>query len=260
MARGPVAFVSHGAPSIALEDDGYTRALAAFGASLAPTAIVVVSAHWEASRPVRVNADARPELVYDFGGFAPELYRLTYPAAGAPELAREIGGRLEAAGMEHSLTTGRGWDHGLWVPLRLAFPAASSPVVEVALPRPRTPAELLAMGRALAPLRDRGILLLGSGGAVHNLSRIHFEGKDALVDEWARGFDDWLKGALEERRDNELLAYRERAPHADLAVPTDEHFDPLFFALGAAEGESVRWIYEGFQYGNLSMRSLVLGA
>jgi 4,5-DOPA dioxygenase extradiol len=144
--------------------------------------------------------------------------------------------------------------------LRLAFPAAEVPVVQVSLPQPRTIPGLLRMGRALAPLRERGVLLLGSGGVVHNLRRVRFEDKRAPVDPWARAFDAWVAAQLQERDLEALAAYRSQAPHADLAVPTTEHFDPIFFTLGAAlPGDRVLWLHEGFHNGNLSMRSFALG-
>ncbi|HSD27144.1 MAG TPA: class III extradiol ring-cleavage dioxygenase, partial [Vicinamibacteria bacterium] len=136
----PALFVSHGAPSAALDDDAYTRALGAWARGRPrPRAVVVVSAHAEASGPVRVNAAAEPGLIYDFHGFPAPLYELRYPAPGAPDLAREIAGTLAEAGLEPGLDARRGWDHGVWVPLRLLYPAADVPVVALSLPVPRTP-------------------------------------------------------------------------------------------------------------------------
>jgi len=255
----PALFVSHGAPSVALENDAYTRALAAFGSRTPrPAAVVVVSAHWEAPGPLRVNAASRPEPIYDFSGFPQALYKLDYPAPGSPEIAAEIVDRLAAAGFPAVHEIARGWDHGVWVPLRLIFPEATLPVVELSLPVPRTPEQLLAIGRSLAPLRERDLLIVGSGGIVHNLSRLRWHEKEAPVDEWARAFDDWVMNRVSERDVEALAAYRSRAPHADQAVPTSEHFDPLFVVLGAAPGARVRTVYEGIDYGNLSMRTFAL--
>jgi 4,5-DOPA dioxygenase extradiol len=151
----PALFISHGAPSIALEQDDFTRGVAAHGKSLAGArAIAVVSAHWQA-RGVRVNAVAHPETIYDFGGFSEELHKIRYEAPGDPALAREIAALLGGAPLEES----RGWDHGLWVPMRILLPDATIPIVEIAQPYPTTPAELLRIGQALAPLRDRGIVI-----------------------------------------------------------------------------------------------------
>lgn len=248
--RSDLFFVSHGAPSVAIEEDDFTRAAGAYGRSLAGAAgIVVVSAHWQ-SRALRVNAVARPEPIYDFGGFAPELYTMRYDAPGHPQLAGEVA-RLTGAALE----TQRGWDHGVWVPFHHLRPGADIPIVELSLPMN---ADLFAIGRALAPLRDRGVVIAGSGGIVHNLRLIHIEDKFAPVDPWAAEFDSFVAAALE-NRDFEALANYRRAPNASLAVPTPEHFEPLLLILGAAaEGDRVETIYAGFHYGNLSMRTVAL--
>jgi 4,5-DOPA dioxygenase extradiol len=258
--RWPVLFVSHGAPTVALETNGYTQALAAFGSGLGvPRAVVVVSAHWEWPGPARVNAVARPSIIHDFSGFPPEMYALTYAAPGAPDLADEALDLLASAGIHAVPETARGWDHGVWVPLRLMYPGANAPVVEISLPIPRSPERLLRLGRSLAPLREQGVLLMGSGGVVHNLRRLHREDDPAPPAAWAAEFDTWVAERIESRAFDEILRYRERAPNAEEAVPTTEHFDPLFFVLGAARGDDhPTWIHESFRYGTLSMRTLVL--
>lgn len=248
----PSLFISHGAPSIALEQDAFTRAAAAYGASLSGArAIAIVSAHWQ-TRGVRVNAVAHPETIYDFGGFSEELYKIRYEAPGDPTLAREIASLLGNVPLEEA----RGWDHGLWVPLRIALPDARVPIIEIAQPYPTTPQDLMNIGRALAPMRDRGVAIVGSGGIVHNLRMIHLANKDAPVDAWAKQFDDWFAKHLAARDFATLARYRDLAPHAGLAVPTPEHFEPVFVTLGASrESDTLATIYEGFQYGNLSMRT-----
>jgi len=258
--KAPAAFFSHGAPTLAIEPGDYGRALGDFGRALAPRprAVVVFSGHFEAPLPARVTAAPRPPLIYDFGGFPDEMYRIRYPAPGDPQLASEISGLLGAAGIRSALDPTRGWDHGLWVPLRMAFPDAEIPIVEVSQPAGATPEELLAIGAALAPLREKGVLLAGSGGIVHNLRRVRFAAADGPgdVDGWAREFDDWVAGRLGEMDLSTLARYRTEAPHAALAVPTAEHFNPLFVVLGAVTAdERPRTIYEGFQYGNISLRS-----
>jgi len=253
----PSLFISHGAPLIAIEQDDFTRAVAAFGKSLrGARAIAVVSAHWQA-RSVRVNAVARPETIYDFGGFSPELYKIRFEAPGDPALAREICALLGNAPLEET----RGWDHGLWVPMRILLPDANVPIVEIAQPNPTTPAELLRIGQALAPLRDRGVVITGSGGIVHNLRAIHLGDKNAPVDDWAKQFDDWFATHLAARDFDTLSRYRDLAPNANLAVPTPEHFEPLFVTLGASrDTDKLTTIYEGFHYGNLSMRTFAFTA
>jgi 4,5-DOPA dioxygenase extradiol len=249
--RAPAFFVAHGAPSLALENDDFTRAAGTFGESLRDVqAIAFVSAHWQA-REVHVNAVAHPEPVYDFSGFSPELYTMRYDAPGAPELAREIASLLDAP-----LETGRGWDHGLWVPMLHILPEARTPIVEIALPYPADPHDLLRIGRALAPLRERGIAIAGSGGIVHNLRMLDFANKNARPLDWAAEFDRWIADRIASRDFESVAGYR-NAPGVSLAVPTPEHFEPLLIALGAAHADDrLQTVYEGFQYASLSMRSM----
>jgi 4,5-DOPA dioxygenase extradiol len=259
-SRQPAVFLAHGSPMLAIEQDDFTAALRRFGAGLPrPRAIVIVSAHWEAQGAIRVTGSERPPLIYDFSGFPEEMYEVRYPCPGDPALASELVQMLSAAGVKATLDPGRGLDHGAWVPLKHAFASADIPVVEVALPTPRTPAGLAQAGKALAPLRDRGVLLAGSGGIVHNLRRVRLDDKRAPADAWARDFDAWVWERVQALDLASLSAYRDRAPQAALAAPTPEHFDPLFFVLGAAvPGARVSALYEGFHYGNLSMRSFAL--
>ena len=256
MERQPAVFFAHGSPLSALGGDSHAAALRAFGARhTGARAILVVSAHWQVSQPVRVTAWDSAPLLYDFGGFPDELYRLTYPAPGSPSAAARVVNMLQAAGQQARFERERGLDHGAWAPLRLAWPGAATPVLEVSMPFV-PPQELFQLGRALRPLRDDGFLLAASGGIVHNLSRVRFADKDAPVDEWAGEFDAWVAEAVAARKLENLLAYRHTAPHARLSVPTTEHFDPLFVAMGMAHpDEPVETIFEGFHYGNLSMRS-----
>jgi 4,5-DOPA dioxygenase extradiol len=257
----PALFVSHGAPSAVLEDDSFTRALGAWARSRPrPRAVVVVSAHAEALGPVRVNTASRPPLLYDFYGFPRALYDVRYPAPGAPDLARDIAGAFAEAGLDPVQDAQRGGDHGVWVPLRLLFPDANVPIVSVSLPVPRTEALVLSMGAALLPLRRKGVLLLGSGGIVHNLHRLESDDGRAPVP-WAASFDAWVRDRVLALDRDGLRAYASAAPHAELAVPTSEHFDPVFFVLGALDGaDRVEGVYEGFRYGTLSLRSFALAS
>jgi 4,5-DOPA dioxygenase extradiol len=181
---------------------------------------------------------------------------MTYPAPGSPELANEIVGMLGEAGLPAVAEPRRGWDHGLWIPLRLMFPDASVPVVEISLPLPRDPDLVARIGNALAPLRDRGVLLVGSGGIVHNLRLARLDRKDGPIDDWARRFDDWVRERVERRDVAGLASCRGSAPGAEMAVAESEHFDPLFFALGAARRDDrLEEVNSGFEYGNLSLAS-----
>jgi 4,5-DOPA dioxygenase extradiol len=260
--RLPAVFLAHGSPMLAVERDDFTGVLNRLGTEVPrPRSIVVVSAHWEAPGPVRVTGSDRPPLIYDFSGFPEELYEIRYPAPGDPALADLIVKLLGEVGVKAALDPRRGLDHGAWVPLKHAFPSADLPVVEVSLPVPRTPAEIVRIGKALAPLRDRGILLIGSGGIVHNLRRVHFNDKNAPVDAWARHFDHWVGERLESLDLDGLAKYRGVAPEASSCVPTTEHLDPVFFILGAAlPGDRHSGLYQGFHYGNLSMRSFALAS
>ncbi len=258
--RQPAAFFAHGSPMVAIEEDEFTRSLRGFGASLQhPRAIVAVSAHWEAPGPIRVTSSERPPQIYDFSGFPEELYAVRYDPPGDRELSLEVKTLLSEAGLPAAQNAERGLDHGAWVPLRHAFPAATVPVLEVSLPTTRTPEQGVAIGKALAPLRERGVLLVGSGGIVHNLRRVRFDDKRAPAEAWAKDFDLWVRDRLEALDVDGLSGYASRAPNAALAVPTSEHFDPVFFVLGAAlPGDRVRPLFEGFHHGTLSMRSFSL--
>jgi len=259
--RQPVLFISHGAPTVALEQDGYAVALRTCGAGLASraSAVVVMSAHWEAAPPVRVTSHASPPVIYDFGGFPEPLYEMTYPAPGDPLLAGRILEAFASAGVSGASEPLRGWDHGVWIPLRLMLPDAPVPVVQVSLPAGTGPEGLMSIGRALATLRDQGVLLVGSGGIVHNLRRVALHDKSAPVDGWARDFDSWFADRLSAGDIASLVDWRRRAPAPSMAHPTPEHFEPVFFSLGAAGPDAkVTPIWEGFHYGNLSMRSFAL--
>ncbi len=254
----PALFVSHGSPMTALETGPYAQALAAFGESVAPGAIVVISAHWQ-ERGIRIASAARPELIYDFGGFPRELYELKYPAPGSPELAADVARELGSAGFEATLDDNRGWDHGVWVPLRLMFPEARIPVVQVSLPMQGSPEELFRAGEVLSGFRKKAVLILGSGGIVHNLRLLNWARKDAPAEGWAQEFQDWVHRAIERRDLASLFQYEKLAPHAARAVPTPEHFAPLFPVLGAAgDYKKVVPIFEGIEYGNMSMCSFGL--
>lgn len=259
--KAPALFVSHGSPMASVDDDAYTQALTRWGRSSTKVrGIVVVSAHWQTRGGLLVTGADRPETIHDFGGFPPALYQLRYPSPGDPKLAAEIVKRLRAEGFASEVDPRRGLDHGTWVPLRRTHPAADVPVVQVSLPHPRTPADLLRVGLALAPLRRDGVMIVGSGGAVHNLGQVDFENKIAPAVPWAAKFDAWLAQRLEAFDVEGITRWLTEAPDAQRAHPTTEHFDPIFVALGAAlEGDRTAAIYEGFQHGTLSLRSFQLG-
>ncbi|MEO8372983.1 MAG: class III extradiol ring-cleavage dioxygenase [Candidatus Solibacter sp.] len=257
--RKPAAFLAHGSPMTALGGDAHAAALRAFGdRHLDARAILIVSAHWQVSRPVRVTEWEHMPLLYDFAGFPEELYQIEYPAPGDPVIAARIVSTLLAEGQDARLESFRGLDHGAWVPARLAWPEAKLPVLELSFPF-ADPPQLFQLGRALRPLRDEGILVIGSGGIVHNLSRVRMQDKDAPVDEWAAEYDTWVAEQVE-KRDIGKLYEMKLGPHGRLSVPTREHFDPLLITMGASwPDDKLETIYQGFHHGNLSMRSFSFG-
>jgi 4,5-DOPA dioxygenase extradiol len=251
----PVGFLAHGAPTLAL-DAARGEPLRRWGRSLpAPNAVVCISAHFEHS-PVAVEIGARPGLIYDFSGFPEELYRVQYRPPGSPLLAERVATLLSVT--ERAARVERGFDHGVWVPLVHLFPEAHVPVVQVSLPGRGRPDDVVAMGRRLAPLRDEGVLILGSGNLTHNLRRLDFSEQSAPPS-WASEFDAWAADALERGAVDELAAFRTRGPGNRLAHPSDEHFTPILAVAAAAAGESVTYPVLGFEYGSVSRRSPQIG-
>jgi 4,5-DOPA dioxygenase extradiol len=256
MNRQPVLFVSHGSPMRALEGGDWGMALRDLGRGLDPAAILVVSAHWETEGRAHVTASPQPGVVHDFYGFPEPLYGLDYPSPGNLPLAGRILSLLKGAGIEAVPDPERPLDHGAWAPLIHLFPDADRPVLQLSQPLERTPQSLHAMGQALASLREEGLLIMGSGGIVHNLRRLAW-GSEAAPESWAADFDAWAAGRLDAGDADALLDWRRQAPEPALAHPRSEHWDPLFAALGAAGDAKPRTIFEGFEHRNLSLRSLI---
>ena len=249
----PALFVSHGSPALAFEDVPARVFFLGLGRSLPrPTAILCVTAHWNTERPTLSGA-ARPETIHDFAGFPRELYGVRYAAPGAPALAAQATQLLAAAGIGADIDPARGLDHGAWSPLVLAYPDADVPVVQLSVQPHRDAAHHQALGRALAPLRADGVLVLGSGAVTHNLAEFGRHGLDAAPIGYAHAFDDWLARALEANDEAGLLDW-ESAPHARRNHPSPEHFLPLFVARGAA-GANARAtrLHASWTYGFLSM-------
>jgi 4,5-DOPA dioxygenase extradiol len=250
----PSVFVSHGAPTLAIEENETVTFLKKLGAELGkPRAILCISAHWGTPVPT-VSGALKPETIHDFGGFPEALYRMRYPAPGAPDLATRAAGLIKEAGIEASISPDRGLDHGAWVPLMLIYPEADIPVTQLSVQPQSSPAAHFRVGQAIAPLRREGVLILATGSATHNLSRIGRDG--SIIPEWAAQFDEWLYQKITGGSDEELMNYRQLAPHARLAHPTDEHLLPLFVAMGAgAHVEKARGVclHRGWTHGSLSM-------
>lgn len=250
----PSLFVSHGAPNLVLHDSEARRFLRGFAREIPrPEAIVVASAHDEAEVPT-LTADPAPATVHDFRGFEPELHRMTYPAPGEPDLAARAAGLLGEAGFQARTVTGRGFDHGTWVPLALLYPDADIPVVQLSVQPAAGPAHHLAVGQALRPLREEGVLVVGSGAMTHNLEAFFRGGygPDAGVPAWVDAFGEWARERIEAGDREGLAGYRERAPFGSENHPTEEHFLPLFVALGAGDGPGRR-VHASAQHGVLLM-------
>jgi len=257
----PTLFISHGSPMYALGADPAAGAWRDLGRELPrPRAVLVATAHWESDQTC-VGAAAQPATIHDFGGFPAALFRLQYPAAGAPAVAQRAADLLAQAGLPVSLDGGRGLDHGTWAPLLHMYPQADLPVLQLSIQSHRGAAHELAVGAALAPLADEGVLIIGSGAMTHNLVEwIGFARSHGLEPSLqpAAGYVDEFRGAIDaalRRADTDFLAHwRERAPHARRAHPTEEHFLPLMVAFGAAgPGAAVDRIDLGVDAGVLAM-------
>ncbi len=254
--RMPAIFLSHGAPILA-DDEVWTSELAAWSADLPrPESILVVSAHWEAA-PLTVGATTTVPLYYDFYGFPEKYYKVAYPAPGAPQLADSVAKLLAAPGQTVHQDPDRGLDHRAYVPLVEMYPQADIPVLQVSMPT-LDPAELFLLGQKLAPLRDEGVMIIGSGFSTHNLREINAADPHASAPPaWSSEFDDWLHRSLSAGDLDALIDFENKAPAAAIAHPRTEHFAPLFVALGAAADgpTSATTAIDGFWYG-MSKRSV----
>jgi 4,5-DOPA dioxygenase extradiol len=235
----PSLFLSHGAPTLPLTDTPARTFLQQLGHTFErPKAILVISAHWETAVPT-VNAVDSNETIHDFGGFPRALYDLRYPAPGSPTFAARVAERLRAGGFDCNVDRRRGLDHGAWVPLSLVYPQADIPVLQLSVQPHLGPEHHLRVGRALAPLRDEGVLIIGSGSFTHDLSEFRGHNPNDLAPNWVNSFADWFDAALAKGQIDVVIDYRRRAPFATKNHPTEEHLLPLYAALGAA-GENAR--------------------
>ena len=260
--RMPVLFVGHGSPMNAIEDNAWRRSWQAVGAELLaraaqPQLILCVSAHWLTRGGWQLTGMANPKTIHDFGGFPRALYELSYPAPGSPDWARQVLDTLAEAGITAHADETRGLDHGAWVPLMFMYPDADIPVLQISLHPHFTPAHHYQLGRALAPLRQQGALIVGSGSLTHNLHE--FRSDHGPTQAYVEAFADWIATTLAAGDTAALLDYRARAPHAERAHPTDEHLLPLMFALGAAgdDWRARRIAGDDVRYGMLAMDAYV---
>ena len=261
MTNLPAIFLSHGAPDLPIRDGAVTHFLKSLHRQFPkPQAILAISAHWNSVNPT-VSKAIQPQTIYDFGGFPDAVYRLSYPAPGAPVLADRVVSLLAQAGISYQTHPNRGLDHGAWTPLILAYPDADIPVTQLSIQYHAGALHHFQIGQALASLRAEGVLILASGSATHNLwefvggaSPLENRRYDAPPPDWVRVFDEWLAERIAEGNWEAVLNYRKIAPHAEKNHPTDEHLLPLFVALGAG-GNGVKGVrlHHSYNYGAFSM-------
>jgi len=265
----PSLFVSHGSPMIALEPGAAGAFMQRLGPAIdasfgRPRAILAISAHTAAREPVLL-AGARHQAVYDFGNFDPRLNQMRYDAQGAPELAKQVASLLAQAGQPAHVLDEGGLDHGIWTALRYIYPDADIPVLPLAFVPSRSPQEQFALGAALAPLREQGVLVLGTGSITHNLRRVFAGGLRAAPDQpeiaESAGFRGWMRARSAERDWNALFDYRRLAPHAVDMHPTDEHLLPWFVAAGAGGRDATpQRLHDSVTFGSLAMDAYAFGA
>ncbi len=257
--RAPAAFIGFPSPLL-LKDQEYATALRRFGISLRPPkGIVIASAHWHTMRPLRVTGSRKPTLLHDYGEYPSWLNRVSYACTGSPTLATDVVNALKEAGQPGVVDMSQGLDYSTWMPLSLMYSSGKVPIVQLSLPSGGSPEDMMTVGRALAPLRQDGVMLVGSGAVVNNPHRARHDSLDAPAEGWARAFDDWVGERLQTMDIAALAEYRRRGPHAHLSAPTAEFLDPLFFVLGASmEGDQVVTLFEGFHAAALSLRTCLL--
>jgi 4,5-DOPA dioxygenase extradiol len=253
MSRLPTIFISHGSPMNAVEHTAATLAWAELGRTLGkPRAVLIASGHWETSVPM-LTGSPKPETIHDFGGFPDALFAIRYPAPGAPDLAAQAVSLLKEAGITAGVNGCRGLDHGAWVPLRWMYPDADVPVVEISLQPSVGARRHVELGRAVTSLADDGVLIMGSGHVTHNLRDWMANPRRNEPLPYAKAFAEWVHDRLTAGDTDALIAYREQAPEAARAHPSEEHFLPLLVAWGAAgEGARAARFTTGFDGGALA--------
>lgn len=251
----PVLFIGHGSPLNALADNAYTRVLNKIGHDLPkPRAILCVSAHWM-TEGTWITAMEAPKTIHDFYGFPQALFEVQYPAPGDPELARKIAAEVPSIHLDREMW---GLDHGAWAVLKHVYPGANIPVLQLSLHLEAPPSYHYELGKKLRFLREEGVLIVGSGNVVHNLRRMDWS-ETAAPAAWAQEFGQWVKGRLETRDDLALVNDPLKCDAGRLSVPTWEHYLPLLYALGAASGEKVSYLFEGIHHAAIDMLSLRMG-
>ncbi|MGX9460295.1 DODA-type extradiol aromatic ring-opening family dioxygenase [Shewanella sp. A14] len=247
-------FISHGSPMMAVENTNTSRFLQKLGQQLpTPKAIVVFSAHLDVTDDVVITAGARPETIHDFYHFPDELYQIHYPAPGEPVLAKQIADAFVSAGIKVNLSPTHGWDHGVWIPLRLMYPQANIPIVQISINTRVGTAQNYQYGQLIASLKHDNILIIGSGGISHNLSEVFRQSKTPNGVEMMNTFTNWVEEKLINNDTESMLNYLSLAPFAQFNHPTQEHFLPLIAVLGASETCSAKKIHQDVEFELLSL-------
>lgn len=252
-SKQPVLFIGHGSPMNALEENTFTQNLKKLGSELnQPKAILMISAHWETNGS-QVLSQPNPKTIHDFYGFPKELSQINYPAPGNPKLAQ----RIHEISSSIKPVNDWGFDHGTWSVLTHLFPKANIPVTQLSIDRYKSNEEHLELGKKISLLRNEGVLIIGSGNIVHNLSLLQWKNKN-YGEPWSEEFDEIIKNSIENHNENILIEYKKLGDIAELAVPTSEHFIPLLYTYGASSSaDKVSYPYQGFEMGSLSMRSVM---
>ncbi|AMR34552.1 dioxygenase [Mucilaginibacter sp. PAMC 26640] len=254
----PMLFIGHGHPMNALWDNDFTQTLTKLGKNMdKPSAVLVISAHWE-TIGTYVSVNPKPRTIHDFGGFSKELFDVRYEPMGHPELARELKSMVSITDVieDHDM----GLDHGAWTVLKFIWPDADVPVFEMSMDYSKPAAFHYQLGKQFKELRRKGVLILCSGNIVHNLRMIDWRDIDAKPYDWNLEFDQFVKNQLENRSFEALINYEKAGAAARLSIPTNDHYMPLMYALGLIDkNESIKHIYEGYQFGSLSMRCFQAG-
>ncbi|OEH92074.1 dioxygenase [Bacillus solimangrovi] len=248
----PSFFIAHGAPTIVLENNGYTKFLKQLSTGIPkPKGIVIVTAHWE-SRIQQISNVEKFETIYDFSGFPDELYNIEYPARGDNQLAQNIGMLFDDEKIAYEMDSKRGLDHGSWAILKLVYPEANIPVVQLSVNSELPNERQYQIGRILSKLREEGNLIICSGGTTHNLMQLEYDSPH--IHDWAIQFENWLKEKVVGWDVEALFRFEKIAPNAKNAVPTREHFIPLFIGMGTGDTkQKAKLLHHSFQHGNLSL-------
>lgn len=260
--RSPAVFVSHGSPLELIQKGPWQLVMESIGREVLPRAVIIMSAHYKSSSSFDVGFCKNFSTIHDFSGFPDELNRFVYPAKGDHDLSDRCVELLHGASIPSALNTTRGLDHGSYVPTSHMWPKANVPIIPLSISAKATPSDVFRVGEIIAPLRNEDVMILGSGGMVHNLGELSWEKPGlATPEDWATSFQSWVLEALRSRDFEALCDFRSVAPHGRMAHPTWEHLAPLIFVAGAASAwdEPLVELYSGWTYGNLSMTSICFG-